>query len=227
MATFTPNEMNLSQINGGNRFVNGDIVEADTLNKVIEGVAYAQENGGSGSGGGSSVEVVQSTGTSTTAVMSQKATTEAINSAKPQFSVDPIDGSLVISGGSNFVYTPPSGGGGGNKTLYRHDCYFSGSSTLDSSASVHCYITAYTPNPQIDAQYLEMYATQHDVTATGYFDSDDGRKGIILAYRFYPEYYGEGAFIVYQAEGTYTGLSSIGMMSLSEFTMQVTTTQII
>jgi hypothetical protein len=225
MAKFTPNEMNLSQINGGNQFVNGDIVEADTLNKVIEGVAFAQENGGSG--GGSNVEVVQGTGTSTTAVMSQKATTEAINSAKPQFSVDPIDGSLVISGGSNFVYAPPSGGGGvGNKTLYRHDCYFTGNPSMNTAISIHMYITAYTPNPTITADYLNGYANEHNVTATGHYDSVDGEKGIILGYATYPDY-GEGALIVYQIEGDFTGQTSIGTMTLNEFTMQVTTTQII
>ena len=68
-------------------------------------------------GGGSSVEVVQTTGQSTTAVMSQKAVTEALNG---KASISYVQGNPTESGTvdlatlkvGNTVYNVPQGGGG-------------------------------------------------------------------------------------------------------------------
>lgn len=65
-----------------------------------------------GISGGSGVNIVQETGTSETDVMSQKATTDAIKYSLPSFGTDPVDGSLIISGGNyNFTYFPSGGSG--------------------------------------------------------------------------------------------------------------------
>lgn len=42
MASFTPKEIDLSQINGGQRYENGDGVTPETFNAPIEASAYAQ-----------------------------------------------------------------------------------------------------------------------------------------------------------------------------------------
>lgn len=42
MASFTPKEIDLSQINGGQRYENGDGVTPETLNAPIEAIAYVQ-----------------------------------------------------------------------------------------------------------------------------------------------------------------------------------------
>lgn len=46
---FTPKKLNSTEINSGAEYKNGDGIVADDLNKIVEGVLYAQENGGSDS----------------------------------------------------------------------------------------------------------------------------------------------------------------------------------
>ena len=43
MASFTPKPIDLSQINGGQEYVNGDMADAKALNEAIEAAAYASE----------------------------------------------------------------------------------------------------------------------------------------------------------------------------------------
>ena len=43
MANFKPQEISLGSINGGVRYANGDIVDAEAINAPIEASAYAQE----------------------------------------------------------------------------------------------------------------------------------------------------------------------------------------
>lgn len=45
MASFEAIKLLVSDINSGNEFSNGDFLSAETINKIINGVLYAQENG--------------------------------------------------------------------------------------------------------------------------------------------------------------------------------------
>lgn len=42
MATFTAKKLDLTQINGGQEYEQGDFLQSDTINDVVEGTAYAQ-----------------------------------------------------------------------------------------------------------------------------------------------------------------------------------------
>lgn len=48
MTEFTPNEIDLEQINGGKKYKNGDGLQPETINALVEGVAFLQEQGGGG-----------------------------------------------------------------------------------------------------------------------------------------------------------------------------------
>lgn len=48
---FTPNKKNANDFNGGVQYKNGDSLQAESLNHIIEGLLYAQENGNGGGSG--------------------------------------------------------------------------------------------------------------------------------------------------------------------------------
>lgn len=50
MTEFTPNEIDLEQINGGKKYKNGDGLQPETINALVEGVAFV------GSGGSANFE---------------------------------------------------------------------------------------------------------------------------------------------------------------------------
>lgn len=64
MANFIASKKEAKDFNNGVQYVNGDILQAESINNMVEGILYAQENGG-GSGEGTSVDkkalVTQST----------------------------------------------------------------------------------------------------------------------------------------------------------------------
>ncbi len=43
---YTPNKMELSDIHGGVKYENGKAPDVNDFNKMVEGIAFAQENGG-------------------------------------------------------------------------------------------------------------------------------------------------------------------------------------
>lgn len=52
MAEFTPNKIDLEQINGGKKYKNGDGLQPETINALVEGLAFV------GSGGSANFEYV-------------------------------------------------------------------------------------------------------------------------------------------------------------------------
>ena len=53
MAQFIPSKKTLKDFNDGERYLNKiDVIQAQTVNNLVEGLLFAQENGGSGGGGG-------------------------------------------------------------------------------------------------------------------------------------------------------------------------------
>lgn len=61
---FTASKKTASDFNGGNRYQNGNGLSADTINNLVEGLLYAQENGGGGSTPSGDYEVVSNKTTS-------------------------------------------------------------------------------------------------------------------------------------------------------------------
>lgn len=50
MASFSAKQLDISKVNGGEQFANGDAITATAMNSIIEGILYAEGSGGSGGG---------------------------------------------------------------------------------------------------------------------------------------------------------------------------------
>ena len=55
MASFSPNKLTTDSVNNGNEFTNGQGLQPNDINSIVKGVLWLNENGGSGSSGGSTI----------------------------------------------------------------------------------------------------------------------------------------------------------------------------
>lgn len=80
MADFSPNKIDLTQINGGKRYVDGDIPNAEGINAAIEASAYAQDKSEEANGAATSA-VASATAAENAAASAAASATQAATSS--------------------------------------------------------------------------------------------------------------------------------------------------